>query len=227
MRCPAPAADRPTRLRAWARGAASCFLTTALAACSSQTTSATTVPLDSQQASPAVETAPPTAAAPSPQPATATPADVTQEAAGRFVATPGPAAPAATTVTAGVDYADPQAVAKGYVALRLTYRFDDAAGYTAALTSPAFTTPGFAARSKPSASALARLATSQETSAVQVAGAELANEAPNSASTRYVVVTCTVTTTYRGGDTTAAAWTLRLLQVAPAQWRVDGVLSTD
>lgn len=127
-----------------------------------------------------------------------------------------------------VDYADPLGVAKGYVAARLTYRFDDPAGYTAALTAPAFTSAAFAARSAPSAAALARLATSQETSAVQVAGAELAVEAPNSDSTRYVAVTCTVATTYRGGgDTAPAAWTVRLLQAPAGQWRVDGVLSTD
>lgn len=160
-----------------------------------------------------------------------TPADVTQEAAEGF--TPGPAAPAvapqvATTPTPGVDYADPLAVARAYLAARLTYRLADPAGYTAALTSPAFTTPAFAARSVPSASALARLTGSQETSAVQVGGAELAGEAPNTASTRYVVVTCSVTTTYRGGgDTTDAAWTVRLQQAAPGQWRVDGVLSAD
>jgi hypothetical protein len=155
---------------------------------------------------------------------------VTQQAAGQYVtAMPTPTAtPAGLAPAPGVDYADPLAVARGYVTARLTYRFDHPAGYTAALTAPAFTTAAFAARSRPSATALARLATSRETSAVQVAGAELAGEAPNSASTRYVVVTCTVTTTYRGGDDTApAAWTLRLVQEPAGQWRVDGVLSTD
>ena len=158
---------------------------------------------------------------------------MTQEAARRFVPGPGNAGGASALTQAaaaapGVDYADPLAVARGYVTTRLTYRFDDPAGYTAALTAPAFTSTAFATRSTPSPAALARLATFQETSAVQLAGAELEGEAPNSASTRYVVVTCTVTTTYRGGgDTTPAAWTLRLVQAAPGQWRVDGVLSTD
>ena len=126
-----------------------------------------------------------------------------------------------------MDYADPLVVARAYLAVRLTYRFDNLASYTAALTSPAFTTVALAARSKPSASAQARLAAARETSAVQVGRAELESEAPNTTTTRYVVVACTVTTTYRGGrDATAAAWTLRLRQVSPGQWRVDGVLST-
>ena len=157
-----------------------------------------------------------------------TPADVTQKAAGAFMPAPAPAADPLPPAAPGLDYADPLAVASGYVAARLAYRFDDPAGYAAALTAPAFTTAAFAARSIPSAAALGRLATSQETSAVEVGGTELAGEAPHSDSTRYVVVTCTVTTAYRGGgDTTPAAWTVRLLQVTAGQWRVDGVLSTD
>lgn len=170
-----------------------------------------------------------------PQPTGSAAPDVTQQAAGHFVPAPGPPAaeqpaalPGPTALAPGVDYADPLAVARAYMAARLTYRLDDPAGYTAALTSPAFTTAAFAARSVPSASALGRLTGSQETSAVEVGGAELAGEAPNTASTRYVVVTCSVTTTYRGGgDTTDAAWTVRLQQAAPGQWRVDGVLSAD
>ncbi len=162
------------------------------------------------------------------------PGDVTQDAAVGFVAptsndsaAPAPA-PAPAPAAAGLKYADPLAVARAYVATRLTYRFDDPAGYTAALTAPSLTTPAFAARSKPSASALARVATAQETSTVQVGGAELEGEAPNSASSRYVVVAAAVTTAYRGGGATAPAeWTLRLLQASPGQWRVDGVLSTD
>lgn len=139
----------------------------------------------------------------------------------------GATAPDVAPTAARLDYSDPLAVAQDYAGVRLTYRFDDPVGYAAALTSPAFTTPALAARSTPGASALAWLANSQETSAVSVGGAELAVEAPNTPSTRYVVVTCTVTTTYRGGgDTAPAAWTLRLLLVAPGQWRVDGVLST-
>lgn len=127
-----------------------------------------------------------------------------------------------------MEYADPLAVAEAYVAKRLTYRFDDPAGYTAALTAPALTTPAFSARSRASAAALARVATAQETSAVRVGRVEPQGEAPNSHRTRYVVVACTVTTAYRGGDDTAPAqWTVRLLQGPNGQWRVDGVLSTD
>lgn len=126
-----------------------------------------------------------------------------------------------------VNYADPLTVAVGYLDTRLSYRYDDPAGYRQAVTAPAFTTPAFAARSQPTAVALSRLATAQEISAVQVGAAELADEAPHSATTRYVVVHCTTTTAYRGGGGTAAeAWTVRLLQAPPGQWRVDGVLST-
>ena len=154
--------------------------------------------------------------------------DLTQDAAVGFVAPTTNGTAASATAAGGLNYTDPLAVAKAYVARRLTYRFDDPAGYTAALTAPALTTPGFAARSKPSASALARLTTAQETSTVQVGDAELEGEAPNSASTQYVVVAAAVTTAYRGGGATAPAeWTLRLLQAPPGQWRVDGVLSTD
>jgi hypothetical protein len=118
-------------------------------------------------------------------------------------------------------------VARAYLAIRLTYRYDDRAGYRQAVTAPAVTTPAFAARSEPSATALTQLATAQETSTAQVGAAELADEAPHSATTRYVVVHSTTTTTYRGGGgTTAAAWTVRLVQAPSGQWRVDGVLST-
>ncbi len=125
-----------------------------------------------------------------------------------------------------VDYRDPLAVARAYVATRNTYRYDDTAGYRAALTAPALTTPAFAARSAPTAVALARLRTAQETSAVRVRGVNLADEAPNSRSARYVVVTCTTTTTYRRGSSTRpASWTVRLVRARPKHWRVDGVLS--
>lgn len=178
---------------------------------------------------------PPDAPDSAPRPGGSPPPDVTQQAAGRFkpqpdrlVTGPTTAEPSPALLPPVIDQADPLAVAQAYVTARLTYRFDAPAGYTAALTAPAFTTPAFAARSTPSAAALARLATAQETSAVQVVGAELEGEAPNSDTTRYVAVICTVTTAYRGGGSTApAAWTLRLLQAPPGQWRVDGVLSTD
>ena len=176
-------------------------------------------------------TPPRSLAAPSPSAVVSSPsrpADVTQDAAARYVPPalaspvgPPPAAPA------GVDYANPLAVAAGYVSTRLTYRFDDLPAYRAALTAPAFTTPAFAARSEPSGAALAQVQTAQETSTVQVGAAELEGEAPNTPTTRYVSVPCTTTTTYRGGGGTAPArWTLRLLQAPAGQWRVDGVLST-
>ena len=126
-----------------------------------------------------------------------------------------------------LDLADPLVVAAGYLRQRLTYRFDDLAGYRAALTAPAFTTPTFAARSEPNGPALDRLKTAEETSTVQVGAAELAHEAPHTATTTYVDVACTTNGTYRGGGaSTAATWTLRLVQQPVGQWRVDGVLST-
>ena len=182
-------------------------------------------------ASPSWPLPPIPAASPSRVPARATsstPAGVPQEAAWRL----GPVAPGSAhsrpaPTASALDYAGAQAVAEGYVRTRLTFRFDDPAGYTAALTSPAFTTAAFAARSKPSAAALAQLVSSQETSAAVILGALPEVEAPSTTSTRYVVVTCTVTTTYRGGrDSRAADGGLRLRRVAPARWRVDGVLSS-
>jgi len=158
------------------------------------------------------------------------PTDLTRAAAQRYLP---PGEPGAADASPGGQLAvaakrDPLRVAAAYLRTRLTYRFDDLAGYTAALTAPTFSTPAFAARSRPSAAALARLAAARETSAVRVGGAELQGEAPNSARARYVVVSCTVTTAYRGGGHTAPAlWTLRLLRGARGQWRVDGVLSTD
>lgn len=155
------------------------------------------------------------------------PTDVTQDAAARFVPPRAPVRAASAPPPAGVDYANPLAIAAGYVSTRLTYRFDDLPAYRVALTAPAFTTPAFAARSQPSSPALAQLQTVQETSAVRVGAPALADEAPHTLTTQYVTVPCTTTTTYRGGGGTApAAWTLRLLQAPPGQWRVDGVLST-
>ena len=181
-------------------------------------------------------TVPPAAAAPRTTwqtpvapPAVPAPQDVTQGAAREFV----PAVPATepTTVSklqpALPNLADPFVVAAGYLRQRLTYRFDDLAGYRAALKAPAFTTPTFAARSEPNGPALDRLKTAEETSTVQVGAAELAHEAPHTATTTYVDVACTTNVTYRGGGaSTAATWTLRLVQQPVGQWRVDGVLST-
>lgn len=179
---------------------------------------------------PAATSAPvlsPSLPSPIPTSSSSSSADVTQDAAAEFVtpgATAGAASPAAA---AGIDYADPLAVAAAYLARRLTYRYDDLAGYRAALMAPALTTPVFAARSEPNGAALAKLETAQETSTVQVGAAELAHEAPHTATTRYVSMACTTTTTYRGGGATApGGWTLRLVQGPPGRWRVDGVLST-
>ncbi len=160
----------------------------------------------------------------------ATPNDATQGAAVDFVPPPaidGQSSDPATVLAPGVDYADPLAVAVSYVATRLTYRYDDPAGYREDLTAPAFTTPAFAARSQPSAAALTRLAAAQEASSVVVGAAELESEAPNSETTKYVAVASTTTTSYRGGGGTQPAnWTLRLTRAPEGQWRVDGVLST-
>lgn len=205
-----------------------CSSTTPLAAARPPATAAPASPTPS-----AAPRAPAASVAPTSRPASgSTPADVTQDAATRFLSQPTPAVPGGATAGAPsaprVDYADPLAVAVGYVATRLTYRYDDPASYRRALTAPAFTTSAFVARSEPSAAALARLATAKEASAVQVGAAELASEAPTSDTARYVVVTCTVTTIYRGGGgTEPAAWTVRLVPAPDAQWRVDGVLSTD
>lgn len=182
--------------------------------------------------SPATPSAPaaPLTTAPSPStvmPSPQGPTDVTQDAAALHVLpfATGPADP--VQAEAGVDYANPLAVAAGYLRQRLTYRFDNPAGYRSAVTAPAFTTPAFAARSEPDSAALTRLETAQETSTVEVGDAELAHEAPHTATTAYVEVACTTTVTYRGGGgTTAATWTLRLVQAPVGQWRVDGVLST-
>ncbi len=130
-------------------------------------------------------------------------------------------------VTAAVDYANPSAVAAAYLKTRLTYRFDDPAGYTPAVTAAAYTTPAFAQRSAPTAADASRIELAQQTSTVEIGKAGVSGEAPATPSTSYITVACTVTTTYRGGsDTTPADWTLRLV-LADGQWRVDGVLSTD
>ncbi len=150
--------------------------------------------------------------------------DLTANAARSFVLPPDAAAPAlATTV---VDYSNPSAVAAGYVQTRLTHRFDDPAGYIAAVTAPAYTTLAFAQRSAPTAAEASRIAVAQQAGTIKIGKAGVSDEAPATPSTSYVTVACTVTTTYRGGDTTPADWTLRLV-LANGQWRVDGVLSTD
>lgn len=118
--------------------------------------------------------------------------------------------------------------ASGYVRTRLSYRYDDPAGYAAALSATAWATPGFAARSRPGRAALARLQVAQETSSVRVGAVELAAEAPHSARSCYVTVRARATVGYRGAATAQvqdALWTLRLLRTG-GSWRVDAVLST-
>lgn len=166
------------------------------------------------------------------RPAPALEGDVTRRAAADY-APPWPGAAVGPQVpqpaSAPVDYADPLAVARGYVAARLTYRFDDPAGYSAALTATAYTTAAFAARSQPDPTDLARLQTAQETSAVQVGVPALQDDAPDTASTCYVSVAFTVTSTYRGpgsGTPQPGVWTLRLVALTQGTWRVDGVPST-
>jgi hypothetical protein len=220
-----------------ARTAATCAAALAvLTACSPSTSQPATAPHAPVAGSPSTSGAP-VAEAPKLEapdagagPPSATPDDVTQAAAAEFVPPPvidSEPSGAPPTAAPGVDYADPLAVAVGYVATRLTYRHGDPAGYRAALVAPAFTTPAFAARSQPSAAALARLAAAQEASSVAVGAVELQSEAPNSETTKYVAVTSTTTTSYRGGGGTQPAnWTLRLTRAPEGQWRVDGVLST-
>jgi len=133
------------------------------------------------------------------------------------------------TAASAVNHADPIAVAHAYVMVRLTYRFDDAAGYARAVTAPAYTTAAFAARSRVDAQAGARLRAAQEVSTVQVVAVQADGEAPNTASTRYVEVSFTSTLTYSGdgsGRPQRQAWTLRLVQQPKGQWRVDGVPGT-
>lgn len=124
----------------------------------------------------------------------------------------------------------PLAVAPAYVATRHTYRYDDLAGYAAAVTAHACTTNAFAARSKPTDDELRRLQTAQEVSSVRVGAVELEAEAPNTATTRFVSVAFTATVSFRGaeyGRPSSHVWTLRLVQAGGRQWRVDAVLSTD
>lgn len=170
--------------------------------------------------------APSPPAAPSPDDDPVKPVgDLTADAARSFVPPPDGVIP--ELVTAAVDYADPSAVAAGYLQARLTYRFDDPAGYTPAVTAPAYTTPAFAQRSAPTAAEGSRIELAQQTGTVELGQAGVSDEAPATPTTTYITVACTVTTTYRGGsDTTPADWTLRLV-LADGQWRVDGVLSTD
>lgn len=124
---------------------------------------------------------------------------------------------------------DPSGVARTYVQQRLTYRYDDPAGYQAALTAPAVTTPEFAARSQPTEQDLGRLRTAQEVSTVDVGAVTPAEEAPSTATTQYLDVAATQTLTYLGagsGAPQAGVWTLRLMLDPAGTWRVDAVMST-
>ncbi len=123
----------------------------------------------------------------------------------------------------------PAVLAHDYVVARLTYRYDDLTGYAVALTAPAYATAAFAARSRPTATELARVWLAQEVSTVRVLTARVDGEAPNTATTRYVDVTFLGTQAYRGdgsGRAQRQVWTLRLLRDHAGRWRVDGVPAT-
>jgi hypothetical protein len=135
----------------------------------------------------------------------------------------------AKTAASAVNHADPIAVAHIYVMVRLTYRFDDPAGYARAVLAPAYTTVAFAARSRVDSQAGARLRAAQEVSTVKVLTVRVDGEAPNTASTRYVEVSFISTLAYRGdgsGRPQRQVWTLRLVQQPQGRWRVDGVPGT-
>ncbi len=124
---------------------------------------------------------------------------------------------------------DPLASGRTYVLVRNTYRYDDPAGYAVALTAPGHTTAAFAARSRPTATELARVRLAQQVSTVRLLTARVDGEAPNTATTRYVDVTFLSTQAYRGdgsGQAQRQVWTLRLLRDHTGRWRVDGVPAT-
>jgi hypothetical protein len=172
---------------------------------------------------------PPAASRAAPTLRSLTPRDssVTQ-LAGRPAGAP-PAAHRQRPAVASVVLQDPLGVARGYVSVRNTYRYNDVAGYSAALTATGWTTTGFAARSRPDAAALARVRMAQEVSTVKVVAVRMDGEAPNTATTRYVQVSFTSTLTYRGdgsGRPQRQVWTLRLVQQPHGRWLVDGVPGT-
>lgn len=172
---------------------------------------------------------PPVASQAAPTLRSLTPRDssVTQ-LAGRPAAAP-PAAHRRRPAVAAVVLQDPLGVARGYVTARNTYRYDDVAGYSAALTVPGYATAAFAARSRPDAAALTRVRTAREVSTVKVLTVQVDGEAPNTATTRYVQVSFTSTLTYRGdgsGRPQRQVWTLRLVQQPHGRWLVDGIPGT-
>jgi len=172
---------------------------------------------------------PPVASRTAPTLNSLTPRDssVTQSA-GRPAGAP-PAAHRRRPAVASVVPQDPLGVARGYVTVRNTYRYDNVAGYSAALTATGWTTTRFAARSRPDAAALARVRMAQEVSVVKVLTVRMDGEAPNTATTRYVQVSFTSTLTYRGdgsGRAQRQVWTLRLIQQPHGRWLVDGVPGT-
>jgi len=176
----------------------------------------------------------PTAPVPHAAPVTATPsasAAALADATRQYATQPSPASlpPGATTALAGIDYQDPLAVSRAYLQARWTYRYTDTAGYTTALAAPQLTTAAFAARSSPTAAAVAQLRTAQESSSATVLSAGYSREAPSTAATSYVTAQFAVTATYRGagsGSTERHIWSLRLTAAA-GQWRVDGVVVAD
>ena len=137
--------------------------------------------------------------------------------------------PTRGAVVADKPRGDALAVARGYVRTRLTYRHGNPAGLSTAATAPGYSTRALAARTQLAPAALDRLRAAQETSRVSRLAARPADEAPHTASTRYVDVAFAHTVTYRGsGPATSrpAAWTLRLVADRRGRWLVDAVLST-
>lgn len=134
--------------------------------------------------------------------------------------------PSALPTGLQINYQDPVAVARGYVLTCQHYRFDDPAGWVAALTAPAYTTAAFAAASRPSAQALRRVQISQDISSATINSATIDEEAPHTATSVEVLVDFTNTLTYRGagsGQPLHQMWLLRETLTSTGQWRVDGV----
>lgn len=126
-----------------------------------------------------------------------------------------------------VDYRDPLAVAGRYVTTRWTYSYTDPGGYAAALTAQTFTSPAFAARSRPGPSAFAAVRKARETSRARVVNVELDAEAPHTPTSTYATATFRTVVTYRGSNTARALdhlWSLRLVRDDGRRWRVDAVL---
>lgn len=139
--------------------------------------------------------------------------------------TDAPAASAPTAAVPVVDLRDPVAVARLYITERWSYSWTDQSGVIAALTATDVTTPRFAVASHPSEPALRRLLHARDTVSVTITNAGVVDEAPNSASTRFVDVGFTRYESYAGAagpHSDPGLWQLRLVGGRDG-WRVDGV----